>query len=145
MLNRLLISSKNFYKSQHLSHYSLLSLFLKQDLNQFNRCLLSSVAAQSNQSIFDTFRTNESNPSNHSTQHLSMYYTIPQDIANKLFILGGFDKEQQMTIKTFRETAVMVRKPALEIMDYLRRADYSRPVNRYVLCMTFNIIDYSIY
>jgi hypothetical protein len=134
MLNRIL---NNLNGSKYLSH-SLLSLFLKQDLNQLKR--LSTIRTESKSEIVDTFRTHETNPSEHSTQHLSMYYTMPSEVVNKLFVLGGFDKEQQITFKTFNETSIMIRNPALEVIQYLKKADYSRLINRYVLCMDFNNI-----
>ncbi len=134
MLNRIL---NNLNRSQYLSH-SLLSLFLKQDLNQMSR--LSTIRSESKREIVDTFRTNETNPSQHSTQHLSMYYTMPSEVVNKLFVLGGWHKEQQITFKTFNETSIMIRSPALEVIQYLKKADYSRFINRYVLCMDFNNI-----
>ncbi|CAG2104704.1 unnamed protein product [Medioppia subpectinata] len=98
-----------------------------------SRCLSSTPSAVTSHTVVDTFRTNQSDPRLHSTQHLAMYYTIPADIATKLFVLGGFSGQQQRAFKTFRETTLMVRRPALEVMDYLRRAHYNRPVNRYVL------------
>lgn len=80
------------------------------------------------------FRTDTSNPAEHNDLHHGLFYRIPNDIANRLFLLGGFDKCQQETIKIFQETAIMIRKPALEVIDYLRRTDFNRPPNSYVLC-----------
>ncbi|KAH7644315.1 28s ribosomal protein s29 [Dermatophagoides farinae] len=79
------------------------------------------------------FRTDTSNPAEHNDLHHGLFYRIPNDIANRLFLLGGFDKCQQETIKIFQETAIMIRKPALEVIDYLRRTDFNRPPNSYVL------------
>lgn len=80
------------------------------------------------------FRTDEADPAKHSDIHHGLFYTIPSDTASLLFVLGGFDKEQQLMLKTFRETSIMVRKPALEIINYLNKTDFSKPPNRYVLC-----------
>lgn len=119
---------------RHSSKLELLSSFLSQSRHPL-RCLSSAEPASKTEPLIsNTFRTNESDPRNHSASHLGMFYTIPSEMANKLFVLGGFDKEQQAAIKTFKETAIMVRRPALEVFDYLNKADYSRPVNRYVLC-----------
>ncbi|KAH9412894.1 28S ribosomal protein S29, mitochondrial [Dermatophagoides pteronyssinus] len=79
------------------------------------------------------FRTDLSNPAEHNDLHHGLFYRIPNDIANRLFLLGGFDKLQQETLKVFQETAIMIRKPALEVIDYLRRTDFTKPPNSYVL------------
>ena len=80
------------------------------------------------------FRTDEAEPAKHNDVHHGLFYTIPSDTASLLFVLGGFDKEQQLMLKTFRETSIMVRKPALEIINYLNKTDFNKPPNRYVLC-----------
>ncbi|XP_017494067.1 PREDICTED: 28S ribosomal protein S29, mitochondrial-like [Rhagoletis zephyria] len=79
------------------------------------------------------FRTDEAEPAKHNDVHHGLFYTIPNDTASLLFVLGGFDKEQQLMLKTFRETSIMVRKPALEIINYLNKTDFNKPPNRYVL------------
>ncbi|OTF83788.1 hypothetical protein BLA29_001834 [Euroglyphus maynei] len=78
------------------------------------------------------FRTDVSNPAEHNDLHHGLFYRIPNDIANRLFLLGGFDKNQQEMLKVFQETAIMIRKPALEVIDYLRRTDFSKPPNSYM-------------
>lgn len=80
------------------------------------------------------FRTEESNPVKHGKIHDGLYYKIPSDVASRLFVLGGFDKEQQLMLKAFQETAIMIRNPALEIISYLNKTDFSKPPNRFVLC-----------
>lgn len=82
----------------------------------------------------DTCRTTESDPAKHGPLHHGLFYTIPSEAANRLFVLGGLDKQQTSLIKTFQEHAIMVRKPALEIISLLEKTDFSRPPNRYVLC-----------
>jgi len=37
----------------------------------------------------------------------------------------------------FAETALMVRNPALEIINNLKSADYQKPAVRYLLCNKF--------
>lgn len=102
-------------------------------LLRLQRNLATSSAAQV-QLMPSIFRTDEADPAKHSDIHHGLFYTIPSDTASLLFVLGGFDKEQQLMLKTFRETSLMVRKPALEIINYLNKTDFSRPPNRYVLC-----------
>jgi len=38
-------------------------------------------------------------------------------------------------VKTFNEGCVMVRPPALELISYLKKADYSNPPLRCILCI----------
>ncbi|XP_012280425.1 28S ribosomal protein S29, mitochondrial [Orussus abietinus] len=90
-------------------------------------------AVQLPEEAIQTFRTTENNPINHSTDHLSKFYTVPDQIQNKLFHYGGFPKEFQNQVKTFAETCILIRQPTVEILSYLRQADYSKSVNRYVL------------
>ncbi|KAI2797757.1 28S ribosomal protein S29, mitochondrial [Blomia tropicalis] len=97
------------------------------------KCVSNRHLSQSQSTREKLFRTDESDPTKHNDIHHGLFYRIPNEIASRLFILGGFDKEQQLMLKTFRETSIMVRKPALEIINYLRMTDFSRPPNRFVL------------
>ncbi|XP_067131890.1 small ribosomal subunit protein mS29 [Centruroides vittatus] len=79
------------------------------------------------------FRTLESNPMNHTLQHEGKFYSIPPKTYKKLFTLGGFSKSYEVQFKTFRENCIMVRYPALQIMNYLETANYSLPPVHYVI------------
>uniref|UniRef100_A0A8C2GHC4 Small ribosomal subunit protein mS29 n=2 Tax=Cyprinus carpio TaxID=7962 RepID=A0A8C2GHC4_CYPCA len=68
----------------------------------------------------------------HSEGHSGQYYTLPPTHIQKLFPYG-LPPRFQLQIKTFNEGCVMVRPPALELISYLKRADYSKPPLRYVL------------
>ena len=99
------------------------------------KCNFSSLESAKVKNEFVPFRTNENDPTKHIEKfHDGMFYTIPKDIASRLFVLGGFDKEQQSMIQVFQETAIMIRKPALEIIDLLNRTDFNKPPNKFVLC-----------
>uniref|UniRef100_A0A8C1V2B1 Small ribosomal subunit protein mS29 n=1 Tax=Cyprinus carpio TaxID=7962 RepID=A0A8C1V2B1_CYPCA len=78
------------------------------------------------------FRTSERDPTYHSEGHTGQYYTLPPTHIQKLFPYG-LPPRFQLQIKTFNEGCVMVRPPALELISYLKRADYSKPPLRYVL------------
>lgn len=41
----------------------------------------------------------------------------------------------RVQVKTFNEGCVMVRQRALELISHLKRADYSKPTLRYLLCI----------
>ena len=87
-----------------------------------------------NEQIVNSFRCSETNPCLHNENHLGQFYQVPKDIMNKLFILGGFNKLQHDMMKAVCENCIMVRQPALEVMSYLKKADYTMPVIRYILC-----------
>ncbi|XP_033214723.1 28S ribosomal protein S29, mitochondrial isoform X2 [Belonocnema kinseyi] len=86
-----------------------------------------------NEEPLQIFRTSESNPANHTKEHLKRFYTIPPEEKQRLFQSGGFKKSFEVDIKTFAECAIMVRQPALEIISYLRQSNYTKPINKYVV------------
>lgn len=49
--------------------------------------------------------------------------------------MGGIPKPFIEQTKMFAETALMVRKPALEIINSLKSTDYKKPAVRYLLCI----------
>lgn len=83
-------------------------------------------------SLAQAKRTSETNPALHKTDQIGLYYTISED-ERKIFSHGGFPKPFKDNVKTFTESCVMIREPALEIINYMKRADYNRPTIRYVL------------
>lgn len=80
-----------------------------------------------------SFRTIENNPVNHNMDHISKLYIMPKNIQQQLFQCGGFPKKFVTQADTFQEYAIMVREPAVEIISFLTQADYTRPVNKYVI------------
>ncbi|XP_029711118.2 small ribosomal subunit protein mS29 [Aedes albopictus] len=104
-------------------------------LTRASACLKAplSTAVSPQQTKLDDFRTGESNPAAHNSSHLSRFYTVPVDVRKQVFSYGGFPKTFEKQIKTFNETCLMVREPAVEIINYMNGADYSKPANRFVL------------
>lgn len=85
----------------------------------------------------NTFRTSEDNPANHTIHHLNRFYTIPEnhyETFKSIGVRNSFD----LHIKTFSECSILIRKPIIEVLDYFRRTDYKKPVNKYVLCILLN-------
>ncbi|CAH0724514.1 unnamed protein product, partial [Brenthis ino] len=80
-----------------------------------------------------TFRTTESSPTQHNENQVGLFYTINNDICKQLFGHGGLPKSYLKQTKTFTETTLMVRSPALDIMNCIKLTDLNKPVNRYVL------------
>lgn len=80
----------------------------------------------------ENFRSDNS-PSNQTPQEVGRYYRIDPDLKKQLFALGGFPKSYEKQIKSFGEACVMVRNPALEVINYIKSSDLNRPTIRYVL------------
>lgn len=80
----------------------------------------------------ENFRS-ENSPTDHKAQDIGLYYRINPNTKKQLFALGGFPKVYEKQAKTFGETCLMIRNPALEIINYIKSSDLSRPTNRYVL------------
>ncbi|XP_064621052.1 small ribosomal subunit protein mS29-like [Lineus longissimus] len=78
------------------------------------------------------FRTIIAEPAKHSLQQEGMFYTIPKDESDR-YLQKGFSTEFIRTIKTFNECSLMVRKPAIEVIHYLKQMNYNQPAVRYVL------------
>lgn len=37
--------------------------------------------------------------------------------------------------KVFRELGILVRRPAVEIISYLEQTDFTKSINKYILCI----------
>lgn len=81
---------------------------------------------------FEDFRTLESNPTNHTEAHLSRFYTIDPICKKTIFHKAAIPKSFHEDAKTFAELSLMVREPAVEVIGYLNKMDYTKPVNRFV-------------
>lgn len=82
---------------------------------------------------FEEFRTSENDPTNHSIEHVGRFYKIDEEVKKKIFRYGGLTKSYEKQHKTFGESCLMIRKPALDIMNYIRNTDFTKPAVRYVL------------
>ncbi|XP_010210930.1 PREDICTED: 28S ribosomal protein S29, mitochondrial [Tinamus guttatus] len=78
------------------------------------------------------FRTAESDPANHGELHEGRHYNIALQEVRAVFP-HGLPSPFQQQIKTFNEASVMVRKPALELLTYLKSSSFANPVIRYVI------------
>ncbi|XP_026758926.1 28S ribosomal protein S29, mitochondrial [Galleria mellonella] len=80
-----------------------------------------------------TFRTTESSPSQHNEKQIGLFYSVNHDLCKQLFAYGGLPKSFAKQTKTFTETAIMVRQPALDLIDCIKASDFNKPVIRYVM------------
>ncbi|KAG0725998.1 28S ribosomal protein S29, mitochondrial [Chionoecetes opilio] len=70
-------------------------------------------------------RTATTSPAQHTTDHRGLWYTLEQDMVTRLFTQGGMTKSFVTQCRTLAETCLMVRQPALTMMDYVRRTSPS--------------------
>ncbi|XP_029791878.1 28S ribosomal protein S29, mitochondrial isoform X2 [Suricata suricatta] len=77
-------------------------------------------------------RTSEKDPARHGEQHEGLHYDIPLQDVGTLFP-QSLPPRFSMQVKTFGEACLMVRKPALELLHYLKNTDFAHPAVRYVL------------
>lgn len=77
-------------------------------------------------------RTSDSDPAKHGEQHEGQHYSIPlQDL--KTVFPHGLPPRYMQQVKTFGEACLMVRKPALELLGYLKNTNFAHPAVRYLL------------
>ncbi|KAF0297414.1 28S ribosomal protein S29, mitochondrial [Amphibalanus amphitrite] len=79
------------------------------------------------------FRTSVSDPREHSRSDLGRLYTVDREDHRRLFQVTGLRKSLSAQARTFCELALMVRQPALNVLDSLRASDPSRPSLRFLL------------
>ncbi|CAH2049905.1 unnamed protein product, partial [Iphiclides podalirius] len=79
------------------------------------------------------FRTTEANPTQHNDDQVGLFYTLDKNVCTKLYGHGGLPKNYMKQTKTFTETTLMVRQPALDIIDCIKSSDLNKPAIRYVL------------
>lgn len=81
----------------------------------------------------ETFRTFEADPIKHTQEHIGQYYTIQPEIKQQLFAYGGLPQKFAVQTKTFAETCLMVRKPAVDVFNCIRNIDFSKPCTKFLL------------
>lgn len=75
----------------------------------------------------------------HIYNDVGKFYTLPPPDIKHYFQLGGIPKQFSELSQAFNETCIMVRKPFLEVRDYLAQANYSNLPMKFVLCILFSI------
>lgn len=81
---------------------------------------------------FEDFRTLESNPTKHTENHIGRFYTIDAELRQSLFHKRVPTIAYSEDISSFDELALMVRSPAVEVINCINKTDFSKPVNRFV-------------
>lgn len=113
------------------------SLFGKMCIKNARRTIITAATKNDIQDInLSSFRT-ELNPLEHDESCLSKIYTVPSDIKSLLMKDMTIELKKQTTI--FRELGILVRRPAIELISYLEQTDYTKSINKYVLCILSNL------
>lgn len=76
----------------------------------------------------------------HTKDHLGLWYKIEPEVLKQLYNLGGIPKKYAIQSKTFNETCLMVREPALTVIDLIKRSNLSLPPNKFLLCILFVLL-----
>ncbi|XP_042872487.1 28S ribosomal protein S29, mitochondrial-like [Penaeus japonicus] len=78
-------------------------------------------------------RTSVNQPSLHTKDHLGLWYRLNPEVLKQLYSLGGIPKKYVVQSTTFNETCLMVREPALTVIDLIKRSNLSLPPNKFML------------
>jgi len=104
------INTKLFYIQRRLKYIN------------FKNCLRCFTSAK---------RTNDSNPQNHSFNDIGSFYTIPDNDFTTCFELQ-IKNDFSRLLKLFNDKSIIIRNPAVEVINYLKNSDYTQPINRYI-------------
>lgn len=102
----------------------------------YQACYASGLAGQlskaKSENIRTTFRTPETDPLKHDIQQEGLYYTVPEKIYENYVQPGALPGYRRLA-KTFQESTIMVRKPALELFDVIDNMNLNHPPLRILL------------
>lgn len=114
------------------------SLFSGMCIRSSRRTIISAATKDvADQTNLPSFRIAESNPAEHDESCLNRIYTVPSDITTLLTANTTIELRKQVQI--FRELGILVRQPTIEMISYLEQTDYTKPINKYVLCILLNL------
>ncbi|XP_048735023.2 28S ribosomal protein S29, mitochondrial-like isoform X2 [Ostrea edulis] len=80
-----------------------------------------------------SLRTQITDPTEHAAIHEGLFYTVPQNDVNKLMYNNWMSPHEKNMNKTFQEFCILIRRPALEMMEILKRMNYKYPLSRFLL------------
>ncbi|CAH0753897.1 unnamed protein product [Bemisia tabaci] len=78
-------------------------------------------------------RAETNDPATHSENDIGKFYTVSIEDNKKLFSFYEFPAQFERNIKTFNESAFMIREPALEIINSLKTLDPTKPILKFVI------------
>lgn len=77
---------------------------------------------------------------NHTFQDIGKFYTIPAADKLHYFQLGGLSNNFKTLWQIFNENAVMIRRPAVEIIECMEKANYDKLPVKYAIRILFLIV-----
>ncbi|KAK7486797.1 hypothetical protein BaRGS_00021944 [Batillaria attramentaria] len=117
-------------KQQHPHVQSLSSC--RQMSNLAEQFKAATAAKRQAVNVQTVFRTQEGDPTKQSTAQEGLFYTVPEEDVTRIF-QKGLPPHFTRQAKTFAETSFMVRKPALQVIEYLKHLNLDHPAPRFVL------------
>lgn len=85
----------------------------------------------------EQIRSSHDEPSEQDISDIGRFYTIPPADFSRLSPKpgpgNGFSWRFLEDTKAFNECSIMIRRPALEIINYLKHSDFTKPVQRYLV------------
>ena len=82
-------------------------------------------------------RCEYANPADHSNKDEALFYKISQEVYQRMFLSTfnnkAFPLNFQKLCDVFNERCLMIRKPGLELLNYLKVTNFKNAVNRYLI------------
>ncbi|XP_007435819.1 28S ribosomal protein S29, mitochondrial [Python bivittatus] len=98
----------------------------------WHRTMTTQNAQLQPEKLRNIFLTSESDPAKHSEEHVGHYYSISPEEVKEIFP-HGLPPRFKMQMKTFNETCIMIRQPAVELLSYLKQTNFAHPAIRYLI------------
>lgn len=108
-------------------------MFLRRGVRNISASLRLFSSQANPQPNHQDFRTIVSDPAKHTDAQIGRFYTIDNELQKSLFTRQMIPTYFHTDIKSFHEMCIMVRAPAVEIINYLNNTDFTKPANRFVL------------
>lgn len=94
----------------------------------------SDAASNETSNVLSSFKCAVNNPLEHDIHHTGKFYTLENSDVNEIDPFQEcLGKEFYAESKAFLETNLMIRKPAVEIINYLKEIDLTKPAYRFIL------------
>ncbi|CAK8692438.1 unnamed protein product [Clavelina lepadiformis] len=108
-----------------------------RSMSDFTKHRYENVADLGHASYIENIRCDESDPTNHSMDDVSLMYTIPVEHYKRMspakWNNKAFSHRFQRMCSAFGESCLMIRKPGLELVNYLKHTNPEKAVNRYII------------
>lgn len=80
------------------------------------------------------WQAHENDPLKHNKNHLGLFYDIPSDRMVSIYAdAKPMNTNLNQLHHVLGRASIMIRKPALDIINYLKCLDYSKPATRFLL------------